>query len=140
MQHSLSQWLKKYQGAIITVIVVVAVYAVMFAFGITCPVKHFLGVSCPGCGMTRACFSALRFDFAAAFYYHPLWIVMLPLVASLLFLWEKRKTKAFCAVLVFFFVALIGVYLYRLFYTETDIVVWEIEKGTIYKFLNKSVV
>ena len=137
MQHSLSQWLKKYQGAIITVIVVVAVYAVMFAFGITCPVKHFLGVSCPGCGMTRACFSALRFDFAAAFYYHPLWIVMLPLVASLLFLWEKRKTKAFCAVLVLFFLVLIGVYLYRLFYTETDIVVWEIEKGILSQIISK---
>ena len=137
MQHSLSQWLKKYQGAIITVIDVVAVYAVMFAFGITCPVKHFLGVSCPGCGMTRACLSALRFDFASAFYYHPLWILMLPLAALLIFLWAKRKKKAFCAVLGLFFVALIGVYLYRLFYTETDIVVWEIEKGILSQIISK---
>ena len=137
MQHSLSQWLKKYQGAIITVIDVVAVYAVMFAFGITCPVKHFLGVSCPGCGMTRACLSALRFDFASAFYYHPLWILMLPLAALLIFLWAKRKKKALCAVLGLFFVALIGVYLYRLFYTETDIVVWEIEKGILSQIISK---
>ena len=138
MQHSLSRWLKKYQGAIITVIVVIAIYAVMmFVFGITCPVKHFLGVSCPGCGMTRACLSALRFDFSAAFYYHPLWIVMLPLVASLLFLWVKRKKKAFFAVIVLFFAALIGVYLYRLFYTESDVVVWELEKGIISKIISK---
>ena len=62
---------------------------------------------------------------------------MLPLAALLIFLWAKRKKKAFCAVLGLFFVALIGVYLYRLFYTETDIVVWEIEKGILSQIISK---
>ena len=136
----MKRFFEKYKMVIIIAVVVIAFYALMSILGITCPVKHLLGVSCPGCGMTRACLSALRFDFSAAFYYHPLWIVMPPLAVLLIFLWAKRKKKAFFAVLVLFLLVLIGVYLYRLFYTETDIVVWEIEKGIIYKFLNKSVV
>ena len=62
---------------------------------------------------------------------------MLPLAALLIFLWAKRKKKALCVVLGLFFVALIGVYLYRLFYTETDIVVWEIEKGILSQIISK---
>ena len=38
--------------------------------GMTCLIKSTFGVSCPGCGMTRACFSALTFNFKQAFYYH----------------------------------------------------------------------
>lgn len=36
-----------------------------------CPFRFFFGISCPGCGMTRALLAALRLDFAAAFSYHP---------------------------------------------------------------------
>ena len=35
-----------------------------------CIYMYFLHIPCPGCGMTRAVFSALRLDFAAAFSYH----------------------------------------------------------------------
>ena len=140
MRHRFMLWLQKYQVAFIIAIALVLFYAVTYMLGASCLVKYLLGVSCPGCGMTRACLSALMLDFSAAFYYHPLWIVMPPLAVLLIFLWAKRKKKAFFAVLALFFLALIGVYLYRLFYTETDIVACEIEKGMIYKFLNKSVV
>ena len=34
-----------------------------------CPFRFFFGISCPGCGMTRALLAALRLDFAAAFSY-----------------------------------------------------------------------
>ena len=125
---SVKRFLKKYMMAVIVTLCVIAIYGVMFALEATCPVKYLTGVSCPGCGMTRACLSALRFDFESAFYYHPLWILMLPLAALLIFLWAKRKKKAFCAVLGLFFVALIGVYLYRLLFLESDVVVWELEK------------
>ena len=137
MKQKFARCLQKYQVLIIIAVAVVLFYAVMSALGTTCLVKYFTGVSCPGCGMTRACLSALRFDFSAAFYYHPLWIVMPPLALLLIFLWAKRKKKAFFAVLALFFLALIGVYLYRLFYTETDIVVWEIEKGIISQMISK---
>ena len=136
MKQKFARCLQKYQVLIIIAVAVVLFYTVMSALGITCPVKYLTGVSCPGCGMTRACLSALRFDFSAAFYYHPLWIVIPPLAVLLIFLWAKRKKKAFFAVLALFFLALIGVYLYRLFFTETDIVVWEIEKGIISQMIS----
>jgi len=50
-----------------------------------CPVRAIFGVDCPGCGMTRACLSALRLDFRSAFAYHPLfWLFGIELVYVLL--------------------------------------------------------
>lgn len=44
-----------------------------------CPLKRIFGVPCPGCGITRACLSALKPDLAAAFRWHPLWFLV-PLI------------------------------------------------------------
>ena len=41
-------------------------------FDILCLFQHFLGIPCPGCGMTRAMLAVLQLDFAAAFRYHPM--------------------------------------------------------------------
>ena len=41
-------------------------------FGITCPILFLTGISCAGCGMSRAWFCVLRMDFTGAFRYHPL--------------------------------------------------------------------
>lgn len=43
-----------------------------------CPFRFFFGVSCPGCGMTRALFAAIFKDFETAFYYHPLVPLLIP--------------------------------------------------------------
>ena len=45
-----------------------------------CPFKALTGIPCPGCGMTRAVLHACKGEFREAFYYHPLWIVAVPLV------------------------------------------------------------
>lgn len=34
--------------------VVVLLYLVLEGFGITCPIKFLTGISCAGCGMSRA--------------------------------------------------------------------------------------
>ena len=70
-----------------------AVLAALFAgaylsasiLGWGCPVQHFTGVPCPGCGMSRAAFALLRLDFAAAFRYHPMIFVLSPVVLYVLF-------------------------------------------------------
>ncbi|MBO5291789.1 MAG: DUF2752 domain-containing protein [Lachnospiraceae bacterium] len=50
-----------------------------------CPFRLFLGISCPGCGMSRAFLALLRLDFQSAFYYHPLFpLVILLAVWGLL--------------------------------------------------------
>jgi hypothetical protein len=40
--------------------------------GSICWFQATFGVPCPGCGMTRAAFNLLLGNFAASFYYHPL--------------------------------------------------------------------
>lgn len=47
-----------------------------------CPTALFLGLPCPGCGLTRATVALLRGDFAAAFRFHPLVVVLAPLFAG----------------------------------------------------------
>lgn len=73
------------------VAVIVGFYAVLFALGVTCPIKFITGVSCPGCGMTRAWLCLLSGKFALAFHYHPL--VWLPPVALAVYLFRKKLPK-----------------------------------------------
>ena len=49
-----------------------------------CPTALFLGIPCPGCGLTRATLALLRGDFARAFGFHPLVFVLAPLFACAL--------------------------------------------------------
>jgi len=64
---------------IVLVVAIVAVMAVLLILDIyRCPFKAITGIPCPGCGFTRACFSLCKGDIAGAFYYHPLWPVLLP--------------------------------------------------------------
>lgn len=59
-----------------------------------CPWRRFLGIRCPGCGMTRAFLALARGDWAAALHFHPL----SPLAALVLLglalrrLWPRRPT------------------------------------------------
>jgi hypothetical protein len=57
-----------------------------------CLFKNILGYECYGCGMTRACISAIQLDFSAAFYYNKMYIVVLPI---LIYLWIKTLTKLY---------------------------------------------
>lgn len=47
--------------------------------GIGCIFRYFLGIPCPGCGLTRAFRALLRLDFVGALRYNPL-IFSLPYV------------------------------------------------------------
>ncbi|MFR7551894.1 MAG: DUF2752 domain-containing protein [Acutalibacteraceae bacterium] len=42
-----------------------------------CPFRYVFGVSCPGCGMTRALLAAVFSDFETAFSYHPLFPLLI---------------------------------------------------------------
>lgn len=42
-----------------------------------CVIKWIIGYPCPGCGMTRAVFSLIQFDFIQAFRYNP-FVYLLP--------------------------------------------------------------
>ena len=53
---------------------------IFWYFKLPCVFVHFLGIPCPGCGMTRAVVSALHLDWQAAFFDHPMFWSM-PFVA-----------------------------------------------------------
>ena len=98
--------------------------------GIGCPFQWLTGISCAGCGMTRAVLCAVRFQFGEAFYYHPLfWVI--PFGAVLFCFREKiparyRKGLAWITVVCFG-----AVYLVRLFFSDHQVVVADMETGLI---------
>ncbi|MGN1456559.1 MAG: DUF2752 domain-containing protein [Acutalibacteraceae bacterium] len=55
-----------------------------------CPVKAIIGISCPGCGMTRALKSALCLNFYQAFNYHPLFPLT---IVELIYLFFRKSIK-----------------------------------------------
>lgn len=76
--------------------------ALFYALKITCLFKPLLGITCPGCGMTRATISALRFDFSAAFSHHYMFWAMPILYLYFLFdgrLLGKKADRAFLIII-----------------------------------------
>lgn len=53
---------------------------IFYIFDLPCVFVALFGINCPGCGMTRAWLSVLRFDFISAFKFHPMFWSM-PIVA-----------------------------------------------------------
>ncbi len=113
-------------------IIIASVYAVMAAAGIGCPIKFFTGISCAGCGMTRAWLSALRLDFYGAFTYHPLFLA--PAAFCVVYLIRgKIGSEAFriiCAVTAALFII---VYAVRMFTPSDTVVGADIRDGALYK-------
>ena len=86
MERILRNWYFRRLLLLLGMIVYFAVaFTVMEKTGVGCVFLYFLGIPCPGCGMTRALRALLRLDFAAAFGYHPL-IFSMPYVFCYLLL------------------------------------------------------
>ncbi|MEO1623980.1 MAG: DUF2752 domain-containing protein [Bacteroidota bacterium] len=51
------------------------------------------GTECYGCGMTRGIMHLIHFEFADAYYYHPLSFVVFPLLAFLWARWFLRDLR-----------------------------------------------
>ena len=117
------------------VLSVVLFYGALQLAGITCPIKFITGISCPGCGMTRAWLSLLlRGDLEAAFHYHPLFWILIPAVPLFLyrhrFSERTRKNAGYALILLFF-----AVYALRMASPEDAVVVFRPEDGLIGRIL-----
>jgi Protein of unknown function (DUF2752). len=112
------------------------IYLFLSLLHIGCPIKFVTGISCPGCGMTRAVLSALRLNFKEAFHYHPLFF-MTP-VMLFLFLFEEAikpiyyKIAWFIIILLFFLI-----YIFRLFISSGSIVSIDINDGIMLKLIHQ---
>lgn len=125
---------KKFIVSRVEIILGVAVFAVFCMLTVGCPIKFVTGISCPGCGMTRAVRSLLAGDLAGAFYWHPLWLLLVPLTAYFLFD-EYIPKKLSRALLVFFVVSFVGVYIYRLVFADNLAVTVDIHSGAVVECL-----
>lgn len=138
MQISLAKFLKTHKQDVGAAVAITVVYLVLFSFDITCPIKFLTGISCPGCGMTRACLHAIRLDFASAFAYHPLWPLLPISVVLFAFFTVKGMKKASQAVIYVFTATMLFVYFIRIFQCDGNVVVFDPENGFIYKVVKKA--
>ena len=58
-------------------LIAAAVFFFIFGRFYRCPISSVVAIPCPGCGMTRALLSAIKFNFTEAFRYHPLFFVVI---------------------------------------------------------------
>ena len=85
LSHKPNKISHKKKQTLFSVLTGFAFFAVLFLINkvsniIICPVKYFLGFSCPGCGLTRSFISILNLDFVSAFHYN---ILSIPLFISI---------------------------------------------------------
>ncbi|MBR1866137.1 MAG: DUF2752 domain-containing protein [Lachnospiraceae bacterium] len=112
---------------------VLGIYVIFYRI-IGCPIKTLTGISCAGCGMTRALFAAGTGHVRKAFHYHPLfWCIP---VGFLCFIFRKKISQRFVsgmqyAAMIIFLV----VYVFRMLDPQCDIVTMELTNGWIYKWL-----
>lgn len=113
---------------------IVLLYVLLESLGITCPIRFLTGISCAGCGMSRAWLSLLRLNLAGALYYHPLF--WLPIPAAALLLFRRRLPKrVFTVGLSLCGVLFVLVYFIRLG-LPGDIVVFAPREGLIWRLLS----
>ena len=115
---------------------VVVLYTAMESIGITCPIKFITGISCAGCGMSRAWMAFLHLDIAKAFAYHPLfWLV--PIAVIVLLCKSKINIKIYKIFMFTMAGAFVIVYLYRMFIGTGDIVVFEPQNNILFRIIRK---
>lgn len=131
------EYLKKNSSAVIAIVITACIYIFFYATASECPIKHLFGISCAGCGMSRALLCALRFDFASAFYYHPLWFAVLPVFSLLLLFHFRKNKKSFYATLIPAIVTLLAVYLARIIFGDDNVVVFTPSQGAIAMVISK---
>ena len=105
-------------------------YIVIEALGVTCPILFFTGISCAGCGMSRAWMALLRGDWAGAFAFHPLFWLPVP-AAALLFFQRRVPKRAFRWGMGIVCVLFLSVYLVRLLVIKDPVVVFQPSRGLI---------
>lgn len=114
---------------------IVLCVAIMAIGKIPCPLLFFTGVSCAGCGMTRAWICLLRMDIRGAFHFHPLfWI---PPLFCLIFLFRQRiPEKYYKLIEAVMVIAFLGIYALRLYSGNDETVVFSPKDGFIFRMID----
>ena len=74
-----------------SILLVFVILLCSYLLNIGCPIRHFLGIYCPGCGITRMFVSMIELNFYQAFRYNPL--VFIYLIVFILYIILKFTIK-----------------------------------------------
>ena len=107
----------------------------VFYLNCGCPIRFFTGVSCPGCGMTRALTALLRLDLSLAFEMHPL-VFLLPIAAVVYFIRRLIPKKALRLIYVSALILLVAIYIIRM-KAGSSVVYADFESGMLFKLFDK---
>lgn len=125
----------------VIIISILLIIFILLLLGIyKCPIKLIFGISCPLCGMTRAFFYAMQFNFKKAFYYHMLWpFVLVGIILHVLIEFKivRLNKKIIYFLLYLFCLVNLIYYFYRLF-NDSNVVYFNFSKSLIYKILTNS--
>lgn len=121
---------------ITSVAAVVMLYVILESFGVTCPIKYITGISCAGCGMSRAWIALLHFNIHQAFMYHPLFFLP-PVVVIVMLLKSKINIKFYKIFMLTIAGAFVIVYLYRMFIGDGNVVVFEPQNNIVFRIIRK---
>lgn len=133
MLSRLKRWFTDQKSLLVAAIAIALLILLFWVFSIPCPIKFLTGISCAGCGMTRAWLSVLHLDFSAAIDYHPLfWAVP---IAFLCFLLLRRYPLFSKCTLAIILTLDIAVYLFRMFDPDCTIVTFEPTNALIYRII-----
>lgn len=101
---------------------------------ISCPIKFLTGVSCAGCGMTRAFISLLQGNIKEAFNYHPLFFLV-PIFVIVYLEKDKIPKKIFNIIVAIYIVAFITCYIIRLLNPNDMVVVFKPSQSIFYRLI-----
>ncbi|MBO5159775.1 MAG: DUF2752 domain-containing protein [Lachnospiraceae bacterium] len=118
------------------VMIIAALYIVLHILDIGCPIKFITGISCAGCGMTRAWLSVLKLNFSEAFTFHPLyWII--PLVGIFLFCRKRIPRVAASFITGSLIVLFVTVYIIRMINPEDTVVKIDFYESAIWYIIER---
>ena len=130
MKHSIKNIIR-FNYKLILLFSLMAVFYLSFG----CPIRLLTGISCPGCGMSRAVTALLKLDFALAFEMHPL-VFILPVAVAVYFLRRSIPKRMMVALCVLALSLLLIVYIVRMS-QQGNVVYAEFESGLIYKLFQR---
>lgn len=110
-------------------------YAVIELLGVTCPIRFLTGISCPGCGMSRAWLAVLRLEWETAFAFHPLFLLPVP-AAGLLLFQRRIPRRVFRWGMATICALFLIVYIARLFTPGDIVVVFAPSQGLIWRLIS----
>lgn len=119
-------------GRIKKLLIFIIIVILLYCLDIGCPIKYITGISCPGCGITRAVVACAQLDFHQAFRCYPM-IAVMP-VLLILYIFSNRIPVIIRNIILYIIIAaIIGIYFVRMADCSDSIVVFHPEDNIIFR-------